>query len=135
MNKHYYMMDLVSKHISKLPTSLQEAMSCLRQIVLSVDSEILEYIKWNSLAFYYVGQIKDFKPKEYKRDLMVVHLNKNRIMSVFLTGMYFKKHEKILERNYTDGRRLIHFKDANDIVLKEKQLKSVIKEWLELIEK
>ncbi len=72
--------------------------------------------------------MKEFDPKEFKRDLLVMNLRKERIMCVLPTGMSIKKNIAILEGDYTDGRRLITFKDLDDIKAKETQLKEVIKE-------
>ncbi len=125
----------VEQHIQKLPAGIQPAIEYLRRVLLSVDKEIAEHIKWNSPAFYYSGQMKAFDPKEYKRDILVMNLRKDKIMCVLPTGMRIKSNTEILEGDYTDGRRMIYFKDLDDIKQKEKQLKEVIKEWLALVEK
>jgi len=56
---------------------LKNVVQALRKIVLSVDEEIAEQIKWNSPSFYYTGAMKPFDPKEYKRDIVVFNLHKN----------------------------------------------------------
>ncbi|MBX2917155.1 MAG: hypothetical protein KF856_17935 [Cyclobacteriaceae bacterium] len=78
---------------------------------------------------------KDFDPKEYKRDILVMNLRKDKIMCVLPTGMSIKNNTQILEGNYTDGRRIINFNDLADIKAKEEKLKLTIKEWLDLIER
>lgn len=125
----------VTQHIRKLPESIQPAIEYLRQVVLSIDDEIAEQIKWNSPAFYYSGKMKEFNPKEYKRDILVMNLRKDKIMCVLPTGMSIKNNTEILEGNYTDGRRIINFNSLDDIKHKEKKLKETIKEWLGLIER
>lgn len=125
----------VTQHIEKLPATLQPAVQYLRQLMLSIDKEIAEHIKWNSPAFYYTGEMKDFDPKEYKRDILVMHLRKDKILCVLPTGMSIKKNTELLEGSYTDGRRMITFKDVDDIKSKEKALSKTIKEWIELIDK
>ncbi len=127
--------ELVSLHIQNLPKEIQPAVEYLRQIILSVDVEISEHIKWNSPSFYYSGQMKDFDPKEYKRDILVMNLRKDKIMCVLPTGMDLFNNTEILEGNYTDGRRIINFSNLEDIKRKEVMLTEVIKEWLSLIEK
>jgi hypothetical protein len=107
----------------------------LRKVILSIDNEIAEHIKWNSPAFYFLGKMKDFDPKEYKRDILVMNLRKDKIMCVLPTGMSIKKNTEILEGNYTDGRRIINFNDLTDIKAKEQKLILTIKEWLDLIER
>jgi len=53
---------------------MQLAIEYLRQVILSIDSEIAEHIKWNSPAFFFSGEMKPFDPKEYKRDILVMNL-------------------------------------------------------------
>lgn len=125
----------VTEHILKLPESIKPAIEYLRRLTLSIDREISEHIKWNSPAFYFSGEMKAFDPKEYKRDILVLNLRNNKIMCVLPTGMNIKNNIEILEGNYTDGRRMIYFKDLDDIKLKEQKLINTIKEWFELIEK
>jgi hypothetical protein len=127
--------ELVTQLIGKLPTSVKSEIEYLRQMILSIDKEIAEHIKWNSPAFYYSGKMKAFDPKEYKRDILVLNLRKDQIMCVLPTGMNIKNNIEILEGNYADGRRMIHFKDLSDIKLKEQKLRNAIKEWLALVEK
>lgn len=127
--------ELVTEHISKLPENVKPAIEYLRKVMLSINCEISEHIKWNSPAFYYSGKIKAFNAKEYKRDILVLNLRNNKIMCVLPTGMNIINNTEILEGDYTDGRRIIHFKDLDDIKVKEQKLINAITEWLELIEK
>jgi len=127
--------ELVNQHIEKLPKNIQPAVEYLRQLILSIDQEIAEHIKWNSPAFYFHGPMKAFDPKEYKRDILVMNLRNDKVMCVLPTGAILKKNTEILEGNYSDGRRIINFTSLDDIKLKEDKLKQTIKEWLSLIEK
>ncbi len=125
----------VTQHIAKLSSEIQPVVEYIRQVILSVDSEIAEHIKWNSPAFYYSGSMKAFDAKEYKRDILVMHLRNNKIMCVLPTGMTIQKNTVLLEGNYSDGRRMISFTNLEDVKQKEQQLKKTIKEWLSLVEK
>ena len=87
----------VTEHISKLPQTIQPAVEYLRQVILSIDTEIGEHIKWNSPAFYFSGEMKPFDPKEYKRDILVMNLRNEKIMCVLPTGMKIEKNTEILE--------------------------------------
>ena len=125
----------VSAYISQLDVSIRDTIAYLRDFILSIDPEIGEQIKWNSPSFYYKGEMAPFDPKEYKRDLLVCNLRKGRIMLVFPTGAKVDDQSGILEGKYTDGRRMITFKDLADVKVKENDLRSVIAQWLSLIEK
>lgn len=125
----------VTAHIQNLEPGLQKVIEAIRQSILSTDKEIGERIKWNNPSFYYTGEMEEFDPKEFKRDLLVMNLFKNRIMLVFPSGAKVNDKSGLLEGEYKDGRRITVFKDLEDFKAKEKKLKKVIKDWLKLIEK
>ena len=127
--------DLVTQHIQKLEPELARVISYLRQLILSTDQSIGERIKWNNPSFYYKGEMKEFYPKEFKREIIVFNLFKGRIMLVFPSGAKVKDSSGLLEGDYTDGRRTIVFKDLKDVKTKEKVLQTIIKKWLALVDK
>ena len=125
----------VTAHIQKLDPSIGEAIETLRQIILSAHPEISEHIKWNNPSFYYSGEMAPFNPKEYKRDIAVMNLHKNRIMVVFPSGAKLNDTSGLLTGDYADGRRISVFKDLDDIKSKAETVKSLIKLWVDLVEK
>ena len=125
----------VSGYIQKLDSDTAKAVNEIRRIILSASPEVGEQIKWNSPAFYYTGEMKAFDPKEYKRDIAVVNLHKRRLMIVFPTGAKVDDKSGLLEGDYKDGRRMVTYKNADDVLLKEKALVKVVKKWLTLIER
>ena len=125
----------VSEHIQKLEPGLAQVVETLRQIILSTDPEIGERIKWNNPSFYYTGEMVEFDPKEYKRDMIVTNLHKGRIMLVFPSGAKVNDQSGLLEGDYKDGRRIAIFKDLGDVQAKQGALETVIKGWLELVDK
>jgi hypothetical protein len=127
--------DQVNAHVKKLEPNLKKCVELLRKIILSTDKEVGERIKWNNPSFYYTGEMKDFDPKEFKRELIVMNLFKGKIMLVFPSGAKVKDKTGLLEGDYKDGRRIAVFKDLKDIKAKEKKLKNVIVEWMKLIDK
>ena len=125
----------VTELIKKLEAPVAEAVELIRQIFLSTDREIAEQIKWNSPSFYYNGEMQAFDPKEYKRDIAVVNLTRGRLMLVFPTGAKIDDTTGLLEGNYPDGRRMVNFKDAEDVKAKEERLREVIVDWVGRIER
>jgi len=125
----------VTAHIKKLDSSIRKTVETLREIILGTDKEIGERIKWNNPSFYYTGELKSFDPKEYKRELIVFNLFKNRIMLVFPSGAKVNDKTGFLQGDYKDGRRVVIFKDLADVESKEKTLRTVIKKWLKLVDK
>lgn len=125
----------VSDHIQKLEPELRQLVETIRQIILNIDPEIDERIKWNNPSFYYSGEMKPFDPKEYKREIAVFNLHQGRVMLVFPSGAKVNDSSGLLEGNYKDGRRTVIFKDLSDVQLKEKPLRNVVIDWLKLVEK
>lgn len=124
----------VKNFIQKLEPNVVEIVEEIRQIILGTDKIIDEQIKWNSPSFFYAGEMKSFDPKTYKRDLAVLNIRKE-IMLVFPTGASIDDTTGILEGEYTDGRRLVFFKDLADVKMKKESLQQVIKGWIELVDK
>ncbi|MEO5594668.1 MAG: DUF1801 domain-containing protein [Chitinophagaceae bacterium] len=127
--------ETVDAFILQLPDPFKEMIEATRRIILDTDKEVGEQIKWNAPCFVYTGDMKPFNPKEYKRDIAVLNVYKDYVLLVFPTGATIKDNSGILEGSYTDGRRLVKIYDMKDLLLKEKPLKHVIKEWLKLVEK
>lgn len=124
----------VTEHIQKLDKAFGKIMETIRQIILTTDRNIGERIEWNNPSFFYTGEMKPFDPKEYKRDIAVFNLYKGRIMLVFPSGAKINDTSGLLEGDYKDGRRIVIFKDAEDVKKKEKTLRKVIKEWLKSVD-
>jgi hypothetical protein len=124
----------VTDFIQKLEPKVAEVIEEIRQIILETDNIIDEQIKWNSPSFFYSGEMKSFDPKEYKRDLAVLNIRKE-IMLVFPTGASIDDTTGILEGTYSDGRRLVYFKDLEEVKIKKESLQRVIKAWIELVDK
>lgn len=125
---------LITEYIEKLDAPVAQIVQAIRQIVLSMDPEIGEEIKWNAPSFLYTGEMKPFNPKEYKRYIIVMNLHK-RILLVFPSGAKVNDNTGLLEGDYADGRRLIYIKDIDDLKSKETGIKKVISGWLALVEK
>ncbi|TAE55217.1 MAG: DUF1801 domain-containing protein [Bacteroidetes bacterium] len=125
----------VIQHIQQLDPEVAAVVQTIRETVLATDPEIAERIKWNNPSFYYSGEMKDFDPKEYRRDMIVMNLHKNRIMLVFPSGAKVGDTSGFLEGNYADGRRTVVFTDREDVLRRAENLRQVILNWLQLIEK
>jgi hypothetical protein len=128
--------DQVKEYLSKLDHPLSPVVQALRKIVLETNEEIGEQIKWNSLSFFYKGEMKPFDPKEYKRDILVLNLHKKEfVLLVFPTGATINDTSGFLEGDYADGRRLAKVFDLQDVNEKSEMLKSVVENWLKLVDK
>ena len=126
----------VTEYIQKMDPVLGTLVETIRQIILSTDKEIGERIKWNSPSFFYMGAMKPFTPKEYKRELIVFNLYKKEYaLLVLQSGEKLKDATGLLEGDYKDGRRLVKIYDVADAKTKQKPLQQLIKQWLKMIDK
>ncbi len=135
MAKSANLAESYSDHVAGLPGETRLAIEYLEKLILSVSPEFAAHIKWNSPAFYYTGPLKTENPKTYPRDVLVMNLRAGRILCVLPTGSRVQVNVELLEGNYSDGRRMILFKDLNDIRLKAEALKRLLGEWLSLLER
>ncbi len=128
--------ELVTAFIGKLDQGTAKLVEAIRQVVLSVDKNIGEQIKWNAPSFFYMGEMKSFNPKEYKREIIVMNLfRKEFVLLVFPSGAKVNDKSGLLEGDYTDGRRMVRISSLEDLRSKEKALKKVIGTWLKLLDK
>jgi len=92
----------------------------VREIILSVDDNIEETIKWSSPTFMYKGNIASF------------FLNAKKFVSLmFHYGASIEDPSGLLER---EGKvsRVARFKNLEDIENKKEDLKSIIKTWIKM---
>lgn len=125
----------VTDFISKLDLPFAELVEAIRQLILSTSPDIAEQIKWNSPSFFYSGDMKPFNPKEYKRDIIVLNTRKNVALLIFPTGAIVNDTTGVLEGNYTDGRRMVTFKNMDEVNAWADDLQKVIRQWLALVDK
>lgn len=124
----------VIAYIAKLSDDQASLVQAIRQVLLSADKKVAEHIKWNTPAFFYLGDIPNFDAKKYDRDIVVMNLRaKDHVLLIFPTGERVKNVSTVLEGDYTDGRRMVRIFDAKDLKTKEKDLKKVIKAWIATI--
>jgi len=127
--------DALSNYLDNLEHPLKNVLLELQLQILSKFPEISAQLKWNSLSLYYNGEMKPFNPKEYKRDLVVVNLNKREyILLVFPTGSKIKDNNQVLEGDYPDGRRMLKINSIEDLNNKMTDLQLLIQFWIAQIE-
>ena len=126
----------VADYLQQLDHPLKNVAEALKQIMLNADKEIDVQIKWNSLSFYYTGQMKPFDPKEYKRDIVVFNLHKkDLVLLVFPTGARIDDNTRLLEGKFTDGRKTATFTSMDDVKSKGADLTAVVQKWLQTVDK
>lgn len=120
----------IDQLLLKLPEDLQRIVNELRRLVLAIDLNIDERVKWNSPSFFYQGPLKSSNPKEYPNDLLVVNLSRHYALLIFPSGASIAFHDDVLEGSYTDGRRMLTIKDYDTLEKKSSRIQSAIIEWI-----
>lgn len=116
--------DKVNEFMDELEHPFKKEIQIVRDIIKSVNKNILEEIKWKAPSFSYRG--------EY---LVTFNLwTKGHIHLVFHNPLISKVKSKLLEGNYTD-RRMAYFADMKDIKAKRSALKKTLKDLIKLQEK
>ena len=126
----------IEAYMSALDHPLKAVVELLRTIILGVDDTIAEQVKWNSPAFYYTGEMAEFDPKEYKRDIVVLNLHKkDSVLMVFPTGARINDSSGLLGGKFLDSRKVIKFSSVEEVNERAEDLRNVVKGWLETVEK
>jgi hypothetical protein len=126
----------VAVYMQNLEHPMLEVVEELRKIIKESHPEMEEIIAWNAPTYNYVGEIKPFDPKEYKRYIVGFNLfKKDCVRLILLTGAKLTDTTKILEGDYKDGRRLVLFNSMEEVKSKQQALQDLIKEWISMVEK
>jgi hypothetical protein len=113
--------------LSKIQHEMLDEIQALRKIILDAHPNIEEQVKWNSPAFFFTGEIDNYDPKTYLKDLLVLHLRKpNQILMVFPNGALIDPPNEVLEGNYKDGRRMISIVKGEDLNKKSQAIQQCI---------
>ncbi len=124
--------DAVDSFMRSLDHPMHDVAAALRKLIMATDKSIGEEIAWNAPAFFFTGPMKPFKPKEYKRHLVVFNLfKKDQVRLVFLQGASVNDTSGLLEGTYTDGRRLASFHSIKEVKDNEKTMRSVVQQLLQ----
>jgi uncharacterized protein YdhG (YjbR/CyaY superfamily) len=111
----------VNEFMNKLAHSLKAEVEMVRRLIMNVNKEITEQIKWNAPSFSY-------------RDEYLVTFNlraKDRIHLVFHNPMIANVKSPLLEGDYKD-RRMAYFSDSDDIQAKKTALEKTVSDLIKL---
>ena len=126
----------VDAYIRAMKHPLKRVVEELRAVILAVDSEIGEEIKWNAPFFFYTGIMAPFDPKQYKRHVVGFNLyKKDCVRLVFPSGARIGDTSGLLVGDYADGRRLALFSSVDEVVSRKPDLERAIQKWLDTLDK
>ena len=124
----------VDAYMEALRHPRAEVAAALRALILKTDSAIGEEIKWNAPTFFYTGPLPPFKPKEYRRVLVVFNFFKpDSIRLVFWGAGQVTDQSGLLTGDYADGRRLAVIDDLATVKARSKALQSVLRQQLKRV--
>lgn len=113
----------VNHFMEQLEHPLKAEVQAVREIILGVDKNITEEIKWKAPSFSYKGYLVTFNLWARER----VHL-------VFHNGVILNDGNNLLEGDYPD-RRMMYFSDMEDIKSKRAVLEGLVRQWIALMDK
>ena len=110
----------VEKYMQELVHPLKTEIELLRGIIKNANSNLKERIKWNAPSYYTNVDLLTFNVKSDNTILLILH-------HVTCT----KLKSDLLEGDFPD-RRIIYFKDADEINSSQKELEHIINEYVAL---
>jgi hypothetical protein len=126
----------VDAYLEECGHPLKNVIIKLRKIILSIDPEIGEEVKWNAPSFFYAGPMRKTDPKAYDRYIIVFNLyRQDELRLVFYTGARIGDETGFLTGVFKDQRKLASFKSLKEVGEKEGILREVVAKWLATLEK
>jgi hypothetical protein len=112
----------VDTFMDELDHPFKAEVQAVREIILNVDQNITQEVKWKAPSFSYKGYMATFNlwAREH------VHL-------IFHNGAILSNESGLLEGNYPD-RRMVYFKDMGDVKSKRVALEGLIRQWIKLMD-
>jgi hypothetical protein len=115
--------DEVNDFMNKSDHPLKKEVQAVRAVIMSVNKNITEQIKWAAPSFSYKGYMVTFNL-----------FNKKRVHLVFHNGAVLGDIDGLLEGDYVD-RRMAYFDNMADVKKKRPLLVKAIKRWISIMNK
>ena len=111
----------VNDFMDQLDHPFKAEVEMIREMIKTVNKDVVEQIKWNAPSFSYKGET-----------LVTFNLwEKKRIHLVFHNPRIAKVKSKLMEGDY-DHRRMAYFADQNEIQAKRKDLEKALTDLIKL---
>jgi hypothetical protein len=126
--------EIVDEFLKRLNHPLKDVIAYLRKVILGADKSIGEGVYWNAPTFYYIGKMKSFEPKEYKRYIVGFNFYKqDSIRLIFLRGADATDPKGLLTGDFKDKRKLTSFQNLEQVKKAEADLVKIIKDLVKKI--
>ena len=113
----------VDAYMQKLDNPLKYLWEQIREIILGVDSNIEEDIKWGAPTFIYKGNLTTFNPRAKKFVNLTFH-----------TGAIIKDTDGVLEGEAKEA-RVFRIANQEDLNKKKTGLVKVVQNWIQIKDK
>ena len=111
----------VDEYMHKLENPHKDLWEAIRDIILNVDPEMEEDIKWGAPTFIYNGNMATFNPRAKKFVNLTFH-----------TGAEITDPESVLEGDAKEA-RVFRVTNSEELNKKKAGLELVVKNWIDLI--
>ncbi|SDE46008.1 protein of unknown function (DU1801) [Dyadobacter soli] len=112
----------VDDFLAEINHSRKEEMAALRQIITEVNPSLTESVKWGAPSFFYKRDMATFGPRVKDQAVLVFHEGE------LLTA------RNVLEPA-TKGKAYARFNNMAEVEARREDLKAVVREWIELMDK
>ena len=113
----------VTDFIDQLNNPLKAEIQAVRDIILGASEKITEDIKWSAPSFAYKDNMATFNPRAKKFVNLTFH-----------KGALIQDETGLLEGDKPEA-RVARFNDMEDVEKKKADLESVVRKWVELMDK
>jgi hypothetical protein len=120
----------VAAFMRDLDHPLKAEIEALRQIILGVDPEIREEIKWNAPSFRTTEHFATFNLRTEDRVRLILHTGA-KVKETATKGLKIADPAGLLEWLSKD-RCLVTFSDAKDIQDKRAAFEAILRDWIRL---
>jgi len=118
----------VAAFMKELDHPLKKEVEVVRRLILGVDPEIREGIKWNAPSFRTTEHFATFNLRAKDRIRLILHFGA-KVKATAKEGIEVADPSGLLEWLARD-RCLVSFSDKNDVEAKRGALEAVIREWM-----
>lgn len=118
----------VEEFLNTLEYERKEEIKEIRNIILSVNAEIYEQIKWNAPSFVFKGEDRiTFNLRDKKFIRLIFHCGP-KVKEVDMKSL-INDSTGIVEW-VSNNRAIVKFSDMSDVKVKESSLKDIVEKWI-----
>lgn len=122
----------IEDFLNSLDDSMRAQVIMLHEIILSVNPSITATIKWNALNYVFQGEDRITFNVRNKEGLVKLVIHTGAVRPEDKNGKQIMLDESNIVTWVSDSRGVITFLDKDDVLQKQKDLRTVLMRWLDL---